>query len=127
MLLAEVRPTNQVCDQFGQQLKVPGKRAAVKGGLVTRVPGIQAPADILDRFGKRTRVTAARSQGAALGSKPGGALAATRRIRDKRSGAMIPLTGPPAQLNLALGFFDQPTTTLIPGPSAPVEQSTTCA
>ena len=43
------------------------------------------------------------------------------------SGAMIPLTRPPFQLTVALGFFDQPTSTLIPGPSAPVAQSTMIA
>src|SRR5688572_17265859 len=63
-------------------------------------------------------------EGGATVSSPGGALAATRRIRVSLSGAMMPLTSPPAQFSFALGSFDQPTATLIPGPSAPVEQST---
>src|SRR5512146_3389921 len=66
------------------------------------------------------------SDGGALGSSPGGALAATSRIPPRRSGAIIPLTGPPAQLTFALGFFDHPTSTLMPGPSAPVVHSTIC-
>ena len=61
-----------------------------------------------------------RVDGGALGSSPAGAVAATSRIRVFRSGAMIPLTGPPVQFTAALGFFDQPSSTLIPGPSAPV-------
>src|SRR3954465_15490461 len=64
--------------------------------------------------------------GGALGSSPGGALAAPSRIRLRRSGAITPLTGPPGHLNFALGSFDQPSSTLIPGPSAPVTQSTIC-
>src|SRR5918993_3648575 len=64
--------------------------------------------------------------GGATVSSPGGALAATRRMRVSLSGAMMPLTGPPDQFSGALGFFDQPTATLIPGPSAPVAQSTMC-
>jgi hypothetical protein len=66
------------------------------------------------------------SDGGALVSRPGGAVAATSRIRVRESGAMIPLTGPPCQSTFALGFFDQPSSTLIPGPSALVTQSTTC-
>jgi hypothetical protein len=37
---------------------------------------------------------------------------------------MIPLTGPPRQSIATLGFLDQPTSTLMPGPSAPVLHST---
>ena len=47
-------------------------------------------------------------------------------LRDvlRLSGAMIPLTKPPRQSTLTLGFLDQPISTLMPGPSAPVRQST---
>jgi hypothetical protein len=58
-----------------------------------------------------------------LGSRPGGAVAATSRMRVRLSGTMIPLTGPPRQSTRALGFVDQPTSTLMAGPSAPVVQS----
>src|SRR5437660_821475 len=64
------------------------------------------------------------NDGGAAGSRPGGALAATSRIRETRSGAITPLTSPPVQFTFASGFFDQPTSTLMPGPSALVAQST---
>ena len=66
------------------------------------------------------------SDGGALGSSPGGAVAATSRMPMRRSGAITPLTGPPLLLIFAFVFLDQPTYTLTPGPSAPVEQSTIC-
>ena len=62
--------------------------------------------------------------GGLLASSPGAGVAATNRICERRSGTMIPLTSPPRHGDLALGFFDQPISTLIPGPSAPVAQST---
>ena len=40
------------------------------------------------------------TSGGLLGCSPGGALAATSRMRERRSGTMIPLTGPPAQFTL---------------------------
>ena len=46
------------------------------------------------------------------------------RMRVFRFGMMIPLTSPPFQFTLAFGLFDQPISTLIPAPSAPVAQST---
>ena len=48
----------------------------------------------------------------------------TARMRVLLSGAITPLTSPPFQTKGALGFFDHPSSTLIPGPSAPVTQST---
>src|SRR5947208_3433386 len=66
------------------------------------------------------------ASGGLLGCSPGGALAATSRMAVLRSGTIIPLTSPPGQFTLALGFFDQPTSTLMPGPSAPVAQSRIC-
>ncbi len=44
-------------------------------------------------------------------------------MRDLSSGTITPLTSPPAHDSVAFGFLDQPASTLIPGPSAPVVQS----
>ena len=65
--------------------------------------------------------------GGALGSSPASAVGrTTSRIRVLLSGAITPLTGPPFQPLAGLGSADQPISTLIPGPSAPVRQSTMC-
>ena len=64
------------------------------------------------------------SDGGALACSPGtGGESATSRSRILRSGAMIPLTGPPAHLTAAAGFGVHPSSTAMPGPSAPVLHS----
>ena len=61
MLLVEMRRADEVGDQLRDERQIAPERAAVEHRLVARGPGVEAPADILDRFGKRARVASARA------------------------------------------------------------------
>ena len=61
MTFVEVRRAHEIGDQFGDEREVAGQRAAVEHGLIASRPRVEASADILDRFGKRPGVAAARA------------------------------------------------------------------
>ena len=61
MLLADVRRADQVGDQFREERGIPGQGAPVEDGLVARGPGVDRPADILDRLGQSARVARPRA------------------------------------------------------------------
>ena len=59
--LVEVRRANQVGNELGDERQVPRQRAAVEHSLIARGPGVERPADILDRLGERAGIAAAGS------------------------------------------------------------------
>ena len=57
--LVELRRAHQVGDQLDRQRDIGGQDARMKRRLVARGPGVECPADILDRLGDGARVAAA--------------------------------------------------------------------
>ncbi len=59
LVFVELRRSDQVGNQLQPQADIGGQRPGMEQGLVARRPGVQRSADILDRFGDGTRITAA--------------------------------------------------------------------
>ncbi len=60
-LLVEARRAHQVGDKFEREADIGRQRARMEHRLVARGPRVEAAADILDRFGNRAGIAAARA------------------------------------------------------------------